>query len=154
MTYFDPSREQVEMIVNQLFAQLQGLYPAWRQAFATTEEMNNAKRAWVKAFIERGITRIEQIQLGLSAARHDTNSFIPSAGQFCNWCLEIDMDAAFARHIAGQPKGERERWVMGQAKFNTSRLPYPQARKLFCSFFQQAVEQEAKSRTKLQLNRS
>lgn len=73
-------------IVNDLFKQLAGCYTAWRQAFRNDAELKMAKQQWTVAMIEAGINTEEQIQRGLSRARQDTNPYLPSVGQFIEWC--------------------------------------------------------------------
>ncbi len=73
-------------VINSIFAGLKAAYPAWRQTFTTDNDLEEAKKAWVKALIENRITSKEQVQQGLQQARKDTSPFWPSVGKFIEWC--------------------------------------------------------------------
>ena len=72
--------------VNDLFKSLQVAYPAWRQAFPTDRELQLAKKSWIRAFAENGITRKEQVAQGMLRARQDASDFFPGSGKFIAWC--------------------------------------------------------------------
>lgn len=75
-----------EAVLNVVINSLRGMFPGWRNAIKSTIELNNMKREWLKAFIENGIRTDTQINKGLGVARKSTSSFIPSIGQFIEWC--------------------------------------------------------------------
>lgn len=50
----------------------------------------DAKRQWIAAFAENGITTREQLQNGMRHARASDNPFWPAVGQFIKWCKEED----------------------------------------------------------------
>ena len=79
----DPASAQV---VNALFAELKAIHPAWRSAWPNVESENNAKRSWTKAFTSAGMCSIEQIRYGIERCRANGNPFMPSVGEFLNWC--------------------------------------------------------------------
>ena len=79
----DPASAQV---VNALFAELKAIHPAWRSAWPNVEAENNAKRSWTKAFTSAGMCSIEQIRYGIERCRANGNPFMPSVGEFLNWC--------------------------------------------------------------------
>jgi hypothetical protein len=72
--------------VNDLFKSLLVAYPAWRQAFPTDKELQLAKKSWIRAFVENGITAKEQVARGMMRARRDESDFFPSVGKFISWC--------------------------------------------------------------------
>ena len=72
--------------VNDLFKSLHVAYPAWRQAFPTDKELQLAKKSWIRAFAENGITAKEQVARGMKRARCDESDFFPSVGKFIGWC--------------------------------------------------------------------
>lgn len=74
--------------INGLFRSLQAIFPAWRQAFSDETAVNEAKRQWSLGMIEAGLTNADLIKAGLSRARRSKNPFIPSVGQFIDWCHE------------------------------------------------------------------
>jgi hypothetical protein len=78
--------DETAKIVNDLFVELQGIVPGWRYTFPSNEELNNAKRSWIKGFMEEGINSLNQIELGLRKARASQDAFWPSVGKFMAWC--------------------------------------------------------------------
>lgn len=79
----DPASAQV---VNALFTELKAIHPAWRAAWASDEMENTAKRSWTKAFTAAGMCSIEQIRYGIDRCRASGSPFMPSVGQFLDWC--------------------------------------------------------------------
>lgn len=75
--------DEVAAKFDELFIELQTIFPAWKHAGLTIEQL---KRSWLKAFKVNGITTFAQIKIGLDKARKSTNPFVPSVGQFCEWC--------------------------------------------------------------------
>lgn len=79
----DPASAQV---VNLLFEELKAIHPAWRSAWPKVDAENNAKRSWTKAFTSAGMCSIEQIRYGIERCRASGSPFMPSVGQFLDWC--------------------------------------------------------------------
>jgi len=73
-------------IVNIVFDKLQGIFPAWRQAWIDDTALKNAKREWIAGFIQGGIMSDHQLAFGFQNARKSTNPFLPNVGQFVAWC--------------------------------------------------------------------
>lgn len=73
-------------VVNSLFAELQCIFPAWKQAWPDEDALNAAKRSWIKGFMHAGINSLEQIQFGVEQCRRSGEQFAPSVGQFIKWC--------------------------------------------------------------------
>lgn len=73
-------------VVNKLFAELQSIFPAWKQAWPTTEALDAAKKSWIKGFMAAGINTIEQIRFGIEQCRKSGGDFAPSVGRFIRWC--------------------------------------------------------------------
>jgi len=73
-------------IVNTVFSKLQGIYPAWRQAWTDDAALDSAKREWIAGFIQGGITSDQQLAFGFQQARKDKSPFLPKVGQFVDWC--------------------------------------------------------------------
>ncbi|ABC27501.1 conserved hypothetical protein [Hahella chejuensis KCTC 2396] len=78
--------KQAAEVVNRLFTELSGIFPAWKYAFPDHEVIQQAKKAWTKGFIENGILTMQQVQVGLVRARRLNTPHIPSVGQFIAWC--------------------------------------------------------------------
>lgn len=72
--------------VNTVFEKLQGIYPAWRQAWTDDSALKNAKREWIAGFIQGGINSESQLAYGFQHARKDKSPFLPKVGQFVAWC--------------------------------------------------------------------
>lgn len=120
--------------IDKLFLELKATYPAWSAAMKNDDDINNAKRVWLKAFVENGITKVNQVKIGLVEARKDARPFFPSVGEFIEWCKgKIDADAAFDRMIRQEPSlDEVERRTRGDCAFACrTQLPEGKARELF-----------------------
>ncbi len=74
------------VVVNKLFNRLQIIFPAFKQAWPTQIEFDRAKREWTLAFMQVGINNVNQLKYGLEKARVSGQAFIPSIGQFIQWC--------------------------------------------------------------------
>lgn len=75
-------------VVNDLFRRLRGIFPAWRQAWPSTEALDAAKSEWIKEFAEQGIRTLEQIEFGLQNCRKLKKPFAPSVGEFIAMCRQ------------------------------------------------------------------
>lgn len=73
-------------VVNKLFVELQSIFPAWKQAWPTTEALDAAKKSWIKGFMAAGINSLEQIRFGIQQCRKSGGDFAPSVGRFIRWC--------------------------------------------------------------------
>jgi hypothetical protein len=73
-------------VVNDLFRRLRGIFPAWRQAWPSTQALAAAKEEWIKAFADEGICTCAQIELGLKKCRKLSKPFAPSVGEFIALC--------------------------------------------------------------------
>ena len=78
--------ENTAALVNQVFSELQAIFPAWRHAYPDTPTLDAAKRTWTLALFENQIRSVEQINTGLRKARKSGSPHIPSVGQFVTWC--------------------------------------------------------------------
>ncbi|MDF7321279.1 replication protein P [Proteus mirabilis] len=82
---------QAEKLVDVLFRNLKQLFPASvNTIFKNESDELAAKRQWIAAFAENGITTREQLQNGMRHARASDNPFWPAVGQFIKWCKEED----------------------------------------------------------------
>lgn len=73
-------------VVNNLFRRLRGIFPAWRQAWPSTEALDAAKSEWIKEFADEGIRTLEQIEFGIQKCRKLKKPFAPSVGEFIAMC--------------------------------------------------------------------
>ncbi|PKF60635.1 replication protein P [Psychromonas sp. psych-6C06] len=83
---------ETTMLVNTLFAELQAIFPAWRNTFPSEESLNHAKKSWVKGFLDAGIKSISQLKLGVKHARACKSPHWPSVGTFVDWCKPTPED--------------------------------------------------------------
>lgn len=79
-------------VVNALFRKLRGIFPAWRQAWPSTEALNAAKEEWIKGFADEGIRSLEQIEFGIQNCRKAKKPFAPSVGEFIAMCVQTPED--------------------------------------------------------------
>ncbi|MDP9704114.1 UNVERIFIED_ORG: hypothetical protein J2W64_001300 [Rahnella aquatilis] len=84
-----------EKLVDVLFTNLMQIFPAARQtALSTPADVAAAKRQWIMAFVESGLTTLEQVQAGMRVARQQETDFWPSCGKFIGWCKSGAAQAA------------------------------------------------------------
>ncbi|ROL64588.1 replication protein P [Pseudomonas vranovensis] len=79
-------RSTLVAAINDLFKELRSIRSAWRQAWPDKETYQAAKRQWYQAFLEEGICSQGQVAFGMAQARKQPGDFIPSPGQFIEWC--------------------------------------------------------------------
>ena len=65
---------------------MKAISPAWKQALSTQQEYNEYRAELIIALYEGGIRTNEQIKEGLKKARACSSPFLPSVGQFVEWC--------------------------------------------------------------------
>ena len=75
-----------ETVLNIVIKSIRSIYPAWRTSVKSQAELDGLKAEWLIAFQESRISTDIQINRGLAMARKDTNPFLPSVGQFIDWC--------------------------------------------------------------------
>lgn len=98
-----PQLEQVALVINDVFGQLLAAFPA-ATANREQSEMDEIRRQWVLAFMENGITSMAQVDAGMRVARKQVRPFLPSPGQFVEWCkqsggaLGITVDQVIAEY--------------------------------------------------------
>lgn len=81
-----PVSAETTAVVNALFRKLRGIFPAWRQAWPSTEALNAAKEEWIQGFAAQGIRSLEQIEFGIQNCRKAQKPFAPSVGEFIAMC--------------------------------------------------------------------
>lgn len=81
---------QVARFVDRLFTRLKAIFPAWKSAFVTENDYNEAKLIWLEALVNNGITTAEQFKQGIAQAEKSATPFFPSVGQFIEWCKLVD----------------------------------------------------------------
>ncbi len=108
-------------LVSRVFSALKAIFPAWKQAFETQDDYENAKRVWLSALRKARITE-EELKRGLAKASRSTNPFLPSVGMFIEWCKDEDY------HELGLPTEsemlERYKSFLGFAKYEEHEFKY------------------------------
>ncbi|QJD58179.1 Replication protein P [Pseudomonas sp. gcc21] len=79
-------KRATEKLINDLFARLRSIYPAWKQAWNSEELYRLTKAEWTQALLDAGITEWAMIERGLSRCRQEPGDFIPSVGKFIERC--------------------------------------------------------------------
>lgn len=74
--------------IEYVFAELQAIFPKWRELWPSDDAINAAKRSWSKTLVEQGINTGQLIEYALKAARATGWARPPAAGQFCAWGWE------------------------------------------------------------------
>ncbi|PJZ07336.1 DNA replication protein [Pantoea rodasii] len=86
---------EVEKMMNEFFDGLKQVFPASvSTAWRTPNDEAAAKRQWIAAFAENGITSKTQLAAGMRQARASGSPFLPSPGQFITWCKQSSFSAA------------------------------------------------------------
>lgn len=79
-------RKAITSLINFVFEEMKAAKPAWKVAYSDYKLVRDAKKQWLKGFIEENINSEEMIQRGLTKARADTSDFVPGLGKFMSWC--------------------------------------------------------------------
>lgn len=78
-------------LVRRLFDSLRAIKPGWRAAFQSQAEENAAKREWLTAIVEAGISDWSTIEAALSELRQQPGPFLPSTGDFIALCRKAQL---------------------------------------------------------------
>lgn len=87
----EAKKRQIASIFNDLFVQLQAAFPASMATIKEQSQLNEFRKQWMLAFLENGITTMEQVNAGMRQARKQDSPFIPSPGKFVSWCKDSRM---------------------------------------------------------------
>ncbi len=79
--------ENAAQMINVVMKVMMSVKPAWRTSFKTEDEINGYKQELCHAFIENKLT-FKQIESGSKKVRQCPSPFMPSVGQFIQWCTE------------------------------------------------------------------
>ncbi|WP_241952322.1 replication protein P [Pasteurella multocida] len=77
---------EMNKTIDFLFTRLKTIFPAWKSAFSSDREYQEAKKYWLETLINERITSVAQIRIGVERARKSESPFFPSVGQFVAWC--------------------------------------------------------------------
>jgi len=104
MAYADKQREitpEAADYINDVFKRLTAICPAWKQAFASTEELNSVKKEWITGFFDSGIRSKAVVDYALSKLRESGDAFIPPVGRFIGWCREGNLPEGTKNSLQG-----------------------------------------------------
>lgn len=77
---------EAQQVVVSLFRELKAIFPAWRNAWPSGDDEAAARRSWIKAFAAAGLRNLDQIRYGVERCRQSASPFMPSVGEFIQWC--------------------------------------------------------------------
>lgn len=87
--------QEVEKLMDEFFEGLKQVFPASvSTAWRNSNDEAAAKRQWIAAFAENGIHNKQQLSAGMKLARASGSPFLPSPGQFIEWCKQSVFAAA------------------------------------------------------------
>src|SRR5690349_18271871 len=92
-------KEKVAVLINLLFVELKGIFPAFKQSWPTDSEYESAKKNWVKAFMAAGINTVDLIRRGLVKCRLSSRDFVITPGQFIKWCKPNPEEIGYPRTL-------------------------------------------------------
>jgi len=84
--------ERAESEVNRIFNVLKGSHLGWRANIKTQAEYDNARREWLRLLLKHRLTATE-IEQGLAVAEMDKSPYLPSFGQFYDWCKTVNYES-------------------------------------------------------------
>ena len=84
--------ERAESEVNRIFNVLKGSHLGWRANIKTQAEYDNARREWLRLLLKHRLTATE-IEQGLAVADMDKSPYLPSFGQFYDWCKTVNYES-------------------------------------------------------------
>ena len=84
--------ERAEGEVNRIFNVLKGSHLGWRANIKTQAEYDNARREWLRLLLKHRLTATE-IEQGLAVAEMDKSPYLPSFGQFYDWCKTVNYES-------------------------------------------------------------
>ena len=97
--YQVPTESSVEItpqavaVMDKLFDHLTVICPAWHKSLPSDESVANFKTLWLEEIINAGIRNWRLLTRGLERCKQEKNPFLPSVGQFIEWCLAEDYQA-------------------------------------------------------------
>lgn len=79
--------KQTGKIVNYIFERLAGIVPSMSYSSENSMSIDSIKREYTYALIQKKINGLETINKALERIRDDRVKFIPSPGDFVNYCI-------------------------------------------------------------------
>jgi hypothetical protein len=104
---------------------LKAIFPAWSSAIKDQEAFNQIRAEWLKGLLENGIISDQQIEYGLQNARRHASPFLPSVGQFIQWChdepesIHPTIEACYAELVAYIAAAQLNRKALSPILYHT-----------------------------------
>jgi hypothetical protein len=105
---------QAEQCMNYVLKELRSIFPAWRFAIKTQQELDGVKRQWTRSFIDNDLHDMRQVEFGIRKARLSGQDFFPSVGKFIQWCQPN-------AHDLGLPNAHEAFKQLGDYRFEEKR---------------------------------
>lgn len=112
-----PDKQAAE-VVNKIFNTLKAIHSAWKQALSADLTEGDIKKQFLLGFIDSEVTDLNIINAALARSRASNNPFLPTVGQFIEYCREamvdrigaLDSSVAYAHLISyySKPSEDRE----------------------------------------------
>lgn len=84
---------QAVAVMDKLFDRLTVICPAWHKSLPSDAAVANFKTLWLEEIINANIRNWKLLARGLEHCKQAKNPFLPSVGQFIEWCLAEDYQA-------------------------------------------------------------
>jgi hypothetical protein len=79
-------------VINALFRELEAIFPNFMRAWPNESILKTAKTNWLLAFVEANVNSMRHLQIGLKKARSHPKSWVPTVGEFIEWCKPTMQD--------------------------------------------------------------
>lgn len=80
--------DSAEKVISQAVSALMNIFPGYRAALKTQDDVDGYKKQMTKALLEANVTSVALLQNGMKMARQQQTDFLPSTGKFVAWCLD------------------------------------------------------------------
>lgn len=78
--------EGAALVVNAVLKELKVCCPAWRQAWPNDGDTEAFRKSLLKAFVNAGVTKVEQLRFMISWLRERDSPYLPSMGEIVSRC--------------------------------------------------------------------
>jgi len=163
----EPNNHKTAEVINWLFKELRSNFPAFQYAWPTENDLRQAKKTWLKAFVPAGINSIEQLQYGLNKCYLMEKPFVPSPGEFIKWCQPTpkdlglpDYDEAYDEACRNSNPTVTKRWTHDvvyyawskTGSFDLRSLPASKTRHEFEKNYKEAIKLHAEGKILRQID--
>lgn len=84
---------QAVAVMDKLFTRLILICPAWHKALPNDRAVQEFKAFWLEELINANVRNWKLLARGLERCKQSKTPFLPSVGQFIEWCLAEDYQA-------------------------------------------------------------